>query len=204
MKYLSQPQFTHSIQIKKSDFVTTLVYVQSAEEAEFEISKMKSAYPNATHHCSAYVIHSPTLIKKAYDDGEPSKTAGIPILRSIEYSGFVNILVIVTRYFGGVKLGAGGLIRAYGQAAKEALLLAPYQVPKHYYEIELHGEIQYFGSLSNSIYTSFPTVKLHSTFKDDTFSLHCTVDIDAFEQFQSFITNQFHFIQFDIIHSYFK
>lgn len=203
MKYLSQPQFTHSIQIKKSDFITTLFHVTSAEQAEKHIAQMKHDFPDATHHCSAYLINETTLIKKAYDDGEPSKTAGLPILRSIEYSEFENILVIVTRYFGGIKLGAGGLIRAYSQAAREALLLAPFHTPKLYHEVLLQGNIQHYGSLNNTMHSLFSSVKTTITFDSDQFYMTCIIDDVDFNQFQSIIQNQFHFITFQQQQTYY-
>lgn len=203
MKYLSKSPFTHSIQIKKSDFITTLYHVETANEAEMHIAKMKADFPDATHHCSAYLINATTLIKKAYDDGEPSKTAGLPILRSIEYSEFENILVIVTRYFGGIKLGAGGLIRAYSQAAREALLLAPYHTPKLYHDIQLTGNIEHYGSLNNAIHSSFQNVQITFTFENDIFIAHCTVLDTDFEHFQSLFQNQFYSIDFSKKASYY-
>lgn len=203
MKYLSESPFTHSIQIKKSDFITTLYHVETAQEAEAHIAKMKSDFPDATHHCSAYLINSTTLIKKAYDDGEPSKTAGIPILRSIEYSEFENILVIVTRYFGGIKLGAGGLIRAYSQAAREALLLAPYHTPKLYHVVELQGHIEHYGSLNNTLHSCFHQLQIDFTFNNDSFILTCTILDADYQQFQLMIKNQFYFIQFTDCESYY-
>lgn len=202
MKYLSESPFTHSIQIKKSDFITTLYHVKTASEAELYIAKMKSDFPDATHHCSAYLINDTTLIKKAYDDGEPSKTAGLPILRSIEYSEFENILVIVTRYFGGIKLGAGGLIRAYSQAARETLLLAPYHTPKLYHDIELKGSIEHYGSLNNAIHSSFGNIKIDFIFEGDTFIAKCTILDSDLAHFQSLFHNQFYFIYFTQVSSY--
>lgn len=194
MKYLSH-QFQHTIQIKKSEFITTVFPVTSAQEAEAHIAKMKHDFPNATHHCSAYLIKTEqTVIKKAYDDGEPSKTAGIPILRSIEYSEFENILVIVTRYFGGIKLGAGGLIRAYGQAAKETLLLAPFHIPKMYVEIELAGNVGHFGSLNNTLLALFTIEKAHTLFQENQFSMTFFLPHADLEHFQTVVENQFHSI----------
>lgn len=196
MKYLSQSKFTHSIQIKKSDFITTVFHVETAEEAESYIAQMKRDFPDATHHCSAYLITKTSLIKKAYDDGEPSKTAGLPILRSIEYSEFENVLVIVTRYFGGIKLGAGGLIRAYSQASREALALAPYHIPELYHKIQIQGHIQYYGNLNNVIHSRYLLSQIDTAFNDETFTFTCLISHSEFESFQSVIQNQFHSFSF--------
>lgn len=197
MKYLSQEKFTHSIQIKKSDFITNVFPIESAEEAESIIAKMKRDFPDATHHCSAYLLNKETLVKKAYDDGEPSKTAGLPILKSIEYSQFENILVIVTRYFGGIKLGAGGLIRAYSQASREALSLAPYHVPKLYHKVKICGNIQHLGNFNNTLYSQFQLSQIETTFEADQFVFSCLVDDTEFIKFQVVVQNQFHFFDFE-------
>lgn len=198
MKYLAQPTFSHSIEIKKSDFITNVFHVNTAAEAEAIIADMKKKFPDATHHCSAYLIHNETLIKKAYDDGEPSKTAGLPILRSIEYSEFENILVIVTRYFGGIKLGAGGLVRAYSQASREALSLAPAYTPALFYPITISGDIQFYGNLSHYLYSHFTLEAPQTVYESDQFILTCSIAEALFPQFESLIKNQFHYLQFSV------
>ncbi len=108
---------------KKSVFITSVFIVQTAEEAESTIASVKQKYPDATHNCSGYILRTGG-VKRFSDDGEPSGTAGMPILNVIEKMGYVNTLVVVTRYFGGIKLGAGGLVRAYSTAAAEGLTAA--------------------------------------------------------------------------------
>ena len=104
-------------EIQKSKFITHLRHVDSEEEAREFITAIKKRYFDARHNCSAYVLGEKADKQKSNDDGEPGGTAGNPILEAIKKNGLTNIVVVVTRYFGGIKLGAGGLIRAYSHAA---------------------------------------------------------------------------------------
>lgn len=106
---------------KKSRFITTTMPVSSEEEAIAFIEKMKKKYWNATHNCSAYVIGEHHEIQRCSDDGEPSGTAGKPMLDVLLGEDVHNIVVVVTRYFGGTLLGTGGLVRAYSSAVKSGL-----------------------------------------------------------------------------------
>lgn len=106
---------------KKSRFLGEAVHVESEEEAALYVAKVRKQYYDARHHCYAWVIGEGGAKKKSSDDGEPSGTAGQPILKVIEGSGCTNLLVVVTRYFGGTLLGTGGLVRAYTQAARAAV-----------------------------------------------------------------------------------
>jgi|GEM_PF-54713 len=118
--------FTNEIIIDKSRFITHLAPTDSAEIAKNFIEEIKKKYHDATHNCSAYIIsHDGNLLQKSNDDGEPSGTAGMPMLQALIQRDMTNITAVVTRYFGGIKLGAGGLIRAYSGAVLEALNLAP-------------------------------------------------------------------------------
>ena len=106
---------------KKSRFIATIRPVFSEEEAAAFIEEMKKKYYDARHNCSAFVIGSKGELTRSSDDGEPSGTAGRPMLEVLTGSGIRNIAVVVTRYFGGVLLGTGGLVRAYSGAVKMAL-----------------------------------------------------------------------------------
>ncbi|RDW99532.1 YigZ family protein [Listeria kieliensis] len=110
----------HEIVIQKSRFICTIARAYSEEEAQGFIAKIKKEHWNATHNCSAYLIGDRSEFQKASDDGEPSGTAGIPMLEVLKKKNLQNVVVLVTRYFGGIKLGAGGLVRAYGSAVSEA------------------------------------------------------------------------------------
>lgn len=109
---------SYMLEIKKSEFICSLKNVNNVEEAKAYILKIKEKYSDASHNCSAYIVGQN---KKVNDDGEPKGTAGMPILNVLEHHDLQNIVCIVTRYFGGVKLGAGGLIRAYSKTTSQAL-----------------------------------------------------------------------------------
>lgn len=100
-------------EIKKSRFICHAKRVYSEEEARDFITAIKKEHYKATHNCSAFIIGERSEIKRTSDDGEPSSTAGVPMLGVLENHNLTNVCVVVTRYFGGIKLGAGGLIRAY-------------------------------------------------------------------------------------------
>ena len=106
---------------KKSRFIATVRPVKTEEEALAFIEEMKKKYWDARHNCSAFIIGSRGELTRCSDDGEPSGTAGRPMLEVVTGSGIRNIAVVVTRYFGGTLLGTGGLVRAYTQAVKEGL-----------------------------------------------------------------------------------
>ncbi|HHY74210.1 MAG TPA: YigZ family protein [Bacillus bacterium] len=111
----------HEIVIEKSKFVAQFKRATTEEEAQVFIQEIKKKHWNATHNCSAYLIGEHNQIQKANDDGEPSGTAGVPMLEVLKKRDLKDTVVVVTRYFGGIKLGAGGLIRAYGKAVSEGL-----------------------------------------------------------------------------------
>lgn len=112
--------YENLIEIKKSKFITYIHPVASVGEAEEVLKSVRAKHSDATHVCFAYVINSPN-VEKASDDGEPDGTAGKPILDVIKKNDLEDVLIIVVRYFGGIKLGAGGLVRAYSSSASEIL-----------------------------------------------------------------------------------
>lgn len=113
----------HSIEnvISKSRFIAYIKPVSTENEAKAFIDEIKTKHKDATHNCSAYTVGPEMNIQKANDDGEPSGTAGIPMLEILKKLEIHNVCVVVTRYFGGIKLGAGGLIRAYSGAVREVI-----------------------------------------------------------------------------------
>ncbi|MBV7505727.1 YigZ family protein [Bacillus sp. sid0103] len=111
----------HEIIIQKSRFIAHIKRAESELDAQEFIQALKKKYWDASHNCSAYLIGEHDQIQKANDDGEPSGTAGVPILEVLKKRKLKDTVVVVTRYFGGIKLGAGGLIRAYGKATSEGL-----------------------------------------------------------------------------------
>lgn len=113
---------TAQIVEKKSKFISDLCYVSTVEDAESKIAQIHKKYYDAKHHCYAYRIQTKEgILEKASDDGEPSGTAGAPMLQLLKKQELTNVIIVVTRYFGGILLGTGGLVRAYTEATKEAL-----------------------------------------------------------------------------------
>ena len=113
-----QKEITNEIIINKSKFITILTNINDIDKVKEKLENIKKTYKDATHYCFAYIINNH---EKCSDNGEPSGTAGMPILNVLKQNNLTNILCVVIRYFGGIKLGAGGLIRAYSSSASEAL-----------------------------------------------------------------------------------
>ena len=115
---------THEIEIKRSRFITTLARTDTPEEARELIDAVKAEHPQARHNCSAYLIDPPDAapLQHSSDDGEPSGTAGTPMLEALRASDTWNATAVVTRYFGGILLGGGGLVRAYSTLGTRAAL----------------------------------------------------------------------------------
>lgn len=111
----------HETTIQKSRFITHVQRVSTEQEAKIFIQKIKKQHYQANHNCSAYLIGERDQYQKANDDGEPSGTAGVPMLDVLKKRQLKNVAVVVTRYFGGIKLGAGGLVRAYSHSVSDAL-----------------------------------------------------------------------------------
>ncbi|MBN2980033.1 MULTISPECIES: YigZ family protein [Cohnella] len=139
------------IVIKKSRFIGHARPVESEEEAVAFIESIKKQHWNATHNCSAYVIGERDEYQKALDDGEPSGTAGKPILEVIKHRGLKNTAVVVTRYFGGILLGAGGLVRAYTDGAVAGIDAAEPIVKVLHREIAVDVDYTWYGKLENEL-----------------------------------------------------
>lgn len=140
--------FFFQIEIEKSKFLGYAIAINNEEDAKNEINRIKKEHPKATHHCYAYVLKDK---QKSNDDGEPAGTAGIPILEIIKQFDLENVLIVVVRYFGGIKLGAGGLVRAYARSAKEVLLVSKIHEIKALPTYNLIFDYNYISSMENFI-----------------------------------------------------
>ena len=136
--------------IKRSFFIAELEPCNDEKEARDFLARVIAKHRDATHNCRAYIIDG---VEYSSDDGEPSGTAGKPILNAIKHSGLVNVMVIVTRYFGGVKLGVRGLIDAYGGVAAKALELAGRTEKIKTYPIEISLEYNSMGAITKLLET---------------------------------------------------
>ena len=124
----------NEIIIEKSRFITYLKRVDSIDEANEYLNSIKKKHYDATHHCLALIIDD---MARSTDNGEPSGTAGVPILEVLKKNNITNTICVVVRYFGGIKLGAGGLVRAYSSSASEALKKASFLTKKEFKRYEL-------------------------------------------------------------------
>ena len=141
---------------KKSKFIANIFFVENVEEAENKIKETKKEYHDARHNCSCYrVIEEGKIVEKQSDDGEPSGTAGGPMLNILQKRDLVNVVAIVTRYFGGILLGTGGLVRAYSDATQKAIdsaekceiiLGVEYEVKVDYSNLE---KLKYYAKMNN-------------------------------------------------------
>ncbi len=156
---------------KKSRFIASVCSVSTPEEAQSFIEQIKKKYWDAKHNCSAYVIGKDAQYTRCNDDGEPAQTAGLPMLEVLLHSEVRNIVVVVTRYFGGTLLGTGGLIRAYGQTVKQALENSVIGEEVEGYEVIIEadysdvGKVQYLLAqrqitVLNSVYAQNVTFEL--------------------------------------------
>lgn len=138
-------------EITKSTFITYLKKVTSVEDAKAYIKEIKDLHPNATHHVTSYLVGPTGEHGHANDDGEPSGTAGLPVLDVFKKNDITNFVCIVVRYFGGIKLGAGGLVRAYSSSASQALKEAGIAPIINYTELKLTFNYGYLNIIENKL-----------------------------------------------------
>jgi uncharacterized YigZ family protein len=138
-------------EITKSSFITYLKKVTSVEEAKSYIKEIKELHPNATHHVTSYLVGPTGEHGHANDDGEPSGTAGLPVLDVFKKNDVTNFVCIVVRYFGGIKLGAGGLVRAYSSSASLALKEAGIAPIINYSKVTLIFSYGYMNIIENKL-----------------------------------------------------
>lgn len=142
---------TASYEIQKSRFIAYTSHVETEAEARDFVTAIKKKHFDARHNCSAWVLGADSSQQKSNDDGEPGGTAGNPILEAIKQHGLTNVVVVVTRYFGGIKLGAGGLIRAYSHTASLGLEATPCLEVKPFCLMEAEIDYSLLGTVENWI-----------------------------------------------------
>ena len=159
--------------IEKSRFIGYVKPVESKEEADEFIKEIRARHRDATHNVPAFVLGEKFQQQWASDDGEPQGTSGVPMLQMMVKEGITNVVVVVTRYFGGIKLGTGGLVRAYTNTAKAALEDAGIHHVKDQTVIVASMDYTYLGKLQNSEKDGYFTIA-DTTFTDViTVTLHC-------------------------------
>jgi len=180
----------HEIVIQKSRFIAHFKRTKTEQEALDFIQEIKKEHWNATHNCSAYLIGEQDLIQKANDDGEPSGTAGVPMLEVLKKRKLKDTAVVVTRYFGGIKLGAGGLIRAYGSSVSEGLNHVGVVNRTLCYIMETTIDYTWLGKIENEIRQSLYQLK-EITYAD-LVTIHVYVEannVDAYLEWMTELTN---------------
>lgn len=176
----------HEINIERSRFIAHITRAESEEEAIEFITAIKKKHWNATHNCSAYLIGEHDLIQKANDDGEPSGTAGVPILEVLKKRKLKDTVVVVTRYFGGIKLGAGGLIRAYGKATSEGLNAVGVVERRLMQVVHVNIDYTWLGKLENELRASIYEIRhIHYL---DTVEFEVYVKEDEVSRFTDWMT----------------
>jgi len=146
------------IVISKSRFIAHVNRAETEEAAIEFIESIKKQHSSATHNCSCYMVGEHDQIQKANDDGEPSGTAGVPMLEVLKKQGLKDTVVVVTRYFGGIKLGGGGLIRAYGKATTEGIEAAQVVERKLHHVMKVSIDYTWLGKVENEVRNSSYTL----------------------------------------------
>ncbi|MBO0449844.1 YigZ family protein [Enterococcus sp. MJM12] len=174
------------IEIKKSRFICSLKRVETEDEAKLFIQRVKKEHWKATHNCSAFVVGDKSEIKRSSDDGEPSGTAGIPMLEVLVKKDLINVAAVVTRYFGGTKLGAGGLIRAYSHAVSHGIDEIGIVEGKLQQEVSLTIAYPLLGKLQNYLENNQLAIK--ETLFTDEVVVVCSIDEESVAAFEASIT----------------
>ncbi len=148
---------------RKSQFIGYIAPVTTEEEALAFLAEIRAKHRDARHNCFAYILQNG--VKRASDDGEPQGTAGVPIMEVVEREGLTDVIVIVTRYFGGILLGAGGLVRAYAHAAKLAVDAAQRKVMSPAVLVEMKMDYNQYGRINN-VLSKYTAIVQDTAFTD--------------------------------------
>lgn len=173
--------------IDKSTFIGYSKPIETEEDALDFIEEMKTKHYDATHNTYAYVVGENSIVQRFSDDGEPSGTAGVPILEVLKKEDMRNTVVVVTRYFGGIKLGAGGLIRAYTRGAKIAIDAGKIVNRTLHSELKIRLDYSLYGAIENHLLTNKHIVD--DTTYDDAVNIFVAVRYDEVDEFIKEIIN---------------
>ncbi|MRJ47287.1 YigZ family protein [Fundicoccus ignavus] len=189
--YSIEAPLIHEIEIKKSRFLTYLIPIESEADFQEELAAIRKEHYKATHHCQAFILGDDSMIQRMSDDGEPAGTAGVPMLEVLKQENLTYVMAVVVRYFGGVKLGSGGLIRAYSNAVSEALKEAT--IIKNINQMMVNVELRYDQMDSFTYYMS--QTELPITLKDkvytDTVTFNLAINLEAVTEVHDELTNRF-------------
>lgn len=171
------------LSIEKSRFIGYATHVENEADAIEFVEKIKKKHWDATHNVPVYIIGDAMQIQRYSDDGEPSGTAGVPILEMLKKEGITNVCLVITRYFGGVKLGTGGLVRAYTQSAKCALDAAEVVTKKVFDELICEMDYHFHGKIQNYL-SNVDQVIIHDTQYSEKVKAYFYVDPDFHERLE--------------------
>ncbi|AQQ53954.1 YigZ family protein [Planococcus lenghuensis] len=181
---------TAEIIIQKSRFIGHAARAETEQEALGFIESIKKEHSSATHNCSAYLIGENDQIQKANDDGEPSGTAGVPMLEVLKKQGLKDTVIVVTRYFGGIKLGGGGLIRAYGKSVTEALDAAGIVERRLHHLMDVSIDYTWLGKVENDVRQSvYPLKEISYTESVNLFIYVPATEVESFTAWMLELTN---------------
>lgn len=175
------------ILIKKSRFIGYAMPVETEDEAIKFIEEIKTKHRDATHNVYAYVLGEDSNVQRFSDDGEPSGTAGIPTLEVIKKEDLRNVVVVVTRYFGGIKLGAGGLIRAYTKGAKIGLEAGVIVENTLHYRLKVRIDYTLYGIIENYLMTK--DYLIDDIVYDDAVNIYVYINFSEVDYFKKTITD---------------
>lgn len=189
--YSIEAPLIHEIEIKKSRFLTYLIPIESEADFQEELAAIRKEHYKATHHCQAFILGDDSMIQRMSDDGEPAGTAGVPMLEVLKQENLTYVMAVVVRYFGGVKLGSGGLIRAYSNAVSEALKEAT--IIKNINQMMVNVELRYDQMDSFTYYmsqTELP-ITLKDTVYTDKVTFNLAINLEAVTEVHDELTNRF-------------
>lgn len=172
---------------KKSLFLNYMIPVRNPYQAREEYLRIKEEHPDANHHCYAYVIGNNQEHQKYFDDGEPNRTAGFPMLEVLLKNELTDILTITVRYFGGIKLGAGGLVRAYSKSVSEALKQARFAFLTIYNLTKVTIPFDQIGAVEHFIRSEYDLI---NTEYDKNVHYFVEIEKEETKTFQKWITEQ--------------
>lgn len=189
--YSIQDPIIHEIEIKKSRFITYLFPIRSEDDFQEHLAAIRKEHYKATHHCQAFILGEDSMIQRMSDDGEPAGTAGIPMLEVLKQENLTFMMAVVVRYFGGIKLGSGGLIRAYSNAVSEALKEA--QMIKNIDQMMIALELRYdqMDRFNYFLTQTKHPMTLHDTQYTDSVTFTLAINLDKTKTVREELINLF-------------
>ncbi|MCK5388394.1 MAG: YigZ family protein [Candidatus Izimaplasma sp.] len=172
--------------INKSTFINYLIPVSNLEDVHKNLNLLKEKYSDASHHCFAYILGHNQDLQKYSDDGEPSKTAGYPMMEVLKKHDLTNVLTVTIRYFGGIKLGAGGLVRAYTKSCATSMIEATFTKKVNYSQVIIEIPFKQIGNVEKYLRDNY---KLLNTSYGEFVSYIVNIKTSELLHFKSVITN---------------